>query len=363
MRTPRPTLLAAAALAALATTACQDHPAAPAAPETLTAEARTVSGIAPFTLGYLTRAHPASPCQAPPYREFDFWLGGWNVESLEGAPVGTNLVRTRADGCIVEENWVAAGGNPGRSINTYDAETGLWGQTWVSAFAGGHLRMYGGLDDEGRMVLEGERVQPDGIEWLDRYVWTRLDGGRVLQEGSVFIPAWNAGGQFQGVYVPTDDFQPIPATPGTSCQAQGISSESRRFDYFAGDWTVEAPGGRAVASSEVSVDLGGCLFEEVFTTDKGYEAVAYTYYMWREDIWYRTWIDSEGERLELSGGFDGERLVLTGSEAGNGASGQELDARMTWTSMPDGSVQVTHETSHDGGDTWRQDLVLVYRGS
>lgn len=113
----------------------------------------------------------------------------------------------------------------------------------------------------------------------------------------------------------------------------------------------------------MTVDLGGCLFEEVFTTDRGYEAVAYTYYMVREGIWYRTYIDSEGERLELSGGFEGTSLVLTGVEAGNGASGQELHARMTWTPMPDGSVDVTHETSDDGGDAWRQDLVLTYRGS
>lgn len=347
------------ALAALVTavTACQDT-ADPVGPETVLTEAPRASGLAPFTLGYLQRAHPQSPCMAPAYQEFDFWLGEWNVESLGGAPIGTNLVRTRADGCIVEENWVASSGNAGRSINTYDAETGLWTQTWVSANAAGHLRMFGGLDDDGHMILEGKRVQPNGIEFFDRYEWTPLADGRVRQDGSVVVPGFFEG-SFTGIYVPADDFEPFPVVGNGSCQPGGFGGVSRMFDYAAGSWSVEA-NGREIASSEVIVDLDGCLFEEIFTTTKGYEAVAFTYYMWREDRWYRTYIDSEGERLELEGQFEGDVLVLTGTEVGRGASGTELIARITWTPRADGSLEVAHSTSSDGGTTWHEELVLDY---
>lgn len=354
----RSTIALTAATLAVTLSACDVTPD-PVGPQTTVAEAPRGGGLAPFTLGYLTRAHPGSPCMAPSYREFDFWVGAWDVESTGGAPIGTNLVRTRADGCIVEENWVSRGGGSGRSINTYDAETGLWGQTWVSANAAGHLRMYGGLDADGRMILEGKRVTTTGTEIFDRYEWTPLSGGRVRQDGFLDVPSIPVSGQFTGIYVPSDDFEPFPVAPSASCQAGGFGAPSRLFDFAAGSWSVEA-NGQPIASSEVIVDLSGCLFEEVFTTPKGYEAVAYTYYMAYEATWYRTYIDSEGERIELQGGFDGDALVLTGTEAGRGASGQELLARVTWTPRADGSMEVAHGTSSDGGTTWHDELVLHY---
>lgn len=360
--TPIATLPAMAALALMAV-GCQDtpDPIGPdgAMPETVVAAAPSGPGLAPFTLGYLRRAHPRSPCQDGAHRQFDFWLGEWNVESTGGQLIGTNLVRTRADGCIVEENWVSAFGIPGRSLNTFDAETGLWAQTWVAANAAGHLRMFGGLDAAGRMILEGKRVTPAGVEWFDRYEWTPLDGGRVRQDGSVNIPSIPAQGSFTGIYVPADDFEPFPVVGHGSCQAGGFGQASRMFDYAVGSWLVEAQG-EPLATSTIAVDLDGCLFEEVFTTPKGYEAVAFTYYMWREDRWYRTYIDSEGERLELEGGFVGDALVLTGIEPGRGANGADLLARITWTPRSDGSIDVAHATSHDGGTTWHEELELHY---
>ena len=39
--------------------------------------------------------HPVRPsaCAAPAHRQFDFWLGQWNVFDPSGAQVGTNIVK------------------------------------------------------------------------------------------------------------------------------------------------------------------------------------------------------------------------------------------------------------------------------
>lgn len=351
-----------ATLALLPVAACQDQPTAiePAVGPTVRAEAGAPpSGLGPFTLGYLVRSHPASPCTAPSFREFDFWLGDWNVDNPAGQQVGTNRVVTRADGCIVEENWTSSTGVRGRSINAWDPETGMWSQTWVSAFAPGHLRMYGGLDAEGRMLLDGQRVTPNGTLVLDRYRWTVLPGGEVKQEGRLEVPSQDVVSTFTGIYSLTDDFQPAPEADPGHCSAGGISGSTRKLDFLVGSWSVQHAGDE-IGTAEVSTDLTGCLFEEVFRTPRGYEAVSYTYQDIVVGSWYRTYIDSEGERMEVSGGFQGDDLVLSGSEAGRGASGQVLDVRIRWTPMADGTVEVTHESSADGGASWSKDLVLDY---
>ena len=64
----------------------------------------------------------AHGCDAAPYRQFDFWLGHWDV--FTGTTLGgTNEVKSRVDGCVVEENWTSAGAGRGRSLNAYDAAT------------------------------------------------------------------------------------------------------------------------------------------------------------------------------------------------------------------------------------------------
>src|SRR6476619_5952611 len=49
----------------------------------------------------------AHGCGGARNRQFDFWLGRWDV--FTGATlVGTNEVKSRVDGCVVEENWTSA---------------------------------------------------------------------------------------------------------------------------------------------------------------------------------------------------------------------------------------------------------------
>lgn len=44
-------------------------------------------------------ATPA-PCSAPEYRQFDFWIGRWNVYGPDGRLAGTNDVTREFDGCV-----------------------------------------------------------------------------------------------------------------------------------------------------------------------------------------------------------------------------------------------------------------------
>src|SRR5689334_4174783 len=74
---------------------------------------------------------PATPCTAPEYRQFDFWLGDWDVTNPAGKAAGHNRVTSEYGGCVLQEHWTGAGGSVGSSFNIYDPVRKVWHQTWV----------------------------------------------------------------------------------------------------------------------------------------------------------------------------------------------------------------------------------------
>jgi hypothetical protein len=123
----------------------------------------------------------SAPCSAAPYRQFDFWLGEWEVTDSAGKPAGRNRIVSLFNGCGLQENWESAQGAKGTSLNVYDAVTGRWHQTWVDDH-GGLLELDGGID-AGKMVLIGSRpsVKEKGTRVVHRIVWTPLAPGKVQQ--------------------------------------------------------------------------------------------------------------------------------------------------------------------------------------
>jgi hypothetical protein len=124
------------------------------------------------------------PCAAPEYRQFDFWLGEWEVAGKGGQIVGHSRIESILLGCAIAEHWSsgAGGANDGKSYNLYNRELGRWEQFWVDA-KGSRLMLSGGLVD-GNMVLDArqERADPKtGIQKRERITWTPNADGSVRQ--------------------------------------------------------------------------------------------------------------------------------------------------------------------------------------
>ena len=126
-------------------------------------------------------AEVPSGCLAAEHRQFDFWLGDWDVHTPDGKLAGHNVITRVAGGCALHENWAGRGGFTGQSLNAWNARTGQWQQTWLDS-SGGRLDLAGSLRD-GAMVLEG--TEPDapkpGARLRHRITWTPQADGRVRQ--------------------------------------------------------------------------------------------------------------------------------------------------------------------------------------
>jgi tetratricopeptide (TPR) repeat protein len=116
------------------------------------------------------------PCNLPEHRQFDFWVGEWDVTSPANPGwSSTNRITLIHDGCTLHESYESPGGYAGSSFSFFDEKSGKWYQTWI--------------DNQGRpLFLEGGYKKPDMImvddrdpEKIQRIAWTRLKDKRVRQ--------------------------------------------------------------------------------------------------------------------------------------------------------------------------------------
>jgi ketosteroid isomerase-like protein len=122
---------------------------------------RIVSAVVLFAGNSLLSARvfadptPPAPCAAPVYRQFDFWVGDWDVFEVGGSiQIAHARVDIILDGCVLREDYQASDGHKGQSLTIYDAARGVWHQSWVTN-RGELLEIEGKLQD-GEVVLSGE---------------------------------------------------------------------------------------------------------------------------------------------------------------------------------------------------------------
>ncbi|MCL7966130.1 MAG: hypothetical protein M8835_00835 [marine benthic group bacterium] len=139
-------------------------------------------------------------CTSAEHAEFDFWLGDWEVHTVDQQLAGTNRITKVHGGCVLREEWTASGGGTGGSYNIYDSTRGTWHQTWVDD-QGNLLLLDGGLDARGRMVLRGERPGDDDVTITDEISWELNEDGTVTQVWSTSTDAGATWRElFHGVY-------------------------------------------------------------------------------------------------------------------------------------------------------------------
>ena len=104
------------------------------------------------------RATPPAPpppaCATPQHRQFDFWVGSWDVYPPGTRPlVAHSLIERRYDGCAIRENWMPLRGQGGGSFSAWRPGANSWRQTWVDS-SGAWVEFTGGMDGDA-MVLTG----------------------------------------------------------------------------------------------------------------------------------------------------------------------------------------------------------------
>lgn len=121
----------------------------------------------------------ASHCNDKRARQFDFWLGSYNVRNYAGKLEGTDTIVRSYGNCVVQERFASSDGQSfGSSFSFFDEPSQQWHYVWVDnlgafeLFSGGRIgpsmRMTG-WTHSGRSTRE------------ERMTWTPLSRGRIRQ--------------------------------------------------------------------------------------------------------------------------------------------------------------------------------------
>jgi len=115
-------------------------------------------------------------CVAPEYRQFDFWIGDWDVFDVDNASTKVACIRVDRilDGCVLREDYQGTDSLKGQSFSLYDAPRKVWRQSWVTN-RGRSLVLEGKLQGD-EMVLAGAYKSASGEETLVRGIWKPVSG-------------------------------------------------------------------------------------------------------------------------------------------------------------------------------------------
>ena len=108
-----------------------------------------------FTLFLISNCLSAQrlPCSSPQFRQFDFWIGEWDVFGKNGQKAGDSKISLILDSCIILEEWTSANMQQGlryagKSFNTWNSASKEWQQTWVDNTGNTTAYTHGKFEDK-----------------------------------------------------------------------------------------------------------------------------------------------------------------------------------------------------------------------
>ena len=144
------------------------------------------------TSGRMPRQAVNPACSATEFRQFDFWLGDWDVFDVgKSAVVAHARVDLILDGCVLREDYEGANRLHGQSFTLYDPSRKIWHQSWATNR--GQLLVIEGKLEAGEMLLAGADRTAEGKERRVRGTWKPMNGG--VRETAVVSN--DAGGTWQ----------------------------------------------------------------------------------------------------------------------------------------------------------------------
>jgi hypothetical protein len=142
-----------------------------------------------------------------------------------------------------------------------------------------------------------------------------------------------------------------------------------RIAFLQGDWKVEMkfkmdPSADWIASSataKTEAVLNGRFIQSDYSGDMmgmPFNGIDHTTYNRETGQYESVWIDDMGAKMSfLSGNFEGDKLVMTGTDIWQG---QKYHTKSVATKVSDDEVQWSMYMSLDGGETWFENMNMHF---
>ena len=315
-------------------------------------------------------------------REFDFWLGEWEVQvrrlqedgSWADQEKGTAHIYSILDGNAVLELWNGQAANPsgyafrGFSLRHYDRDSARWvlALNWPSPDRPSFYQLTGSFR-HGRGEFFVSYRDTAGVDNLVRYTFSditpvslRWDDG-VSRDGG---KTWASSMIFEFSRTGDRSHWPGPGEPAPTYHDGSLCGGGRfsEFDFLQGRWEgtfTPTAGGTERASAEMTAHrvLDGCALMSLLayeTAEGRREVFEIRSYLPQRGDWVELRLDDRPESAMemLAGDLEDGKLVLTELAPRGGEPPLRL-SRIRWLAMEEDRAAFELSESVNAGATWR----------
>lgn len=161
-----------------------------------------------------------------------------------------------------------------------------------------------------------------------------------------FLTFTDAGGQTRSTPADRPKAQPCPE-----------NAETRRFDFWVGNWDVTSQG-QKIADSKISLIEGNCVVLEQYSQADGYSGESFNFYDPALKLWRQVWVDRSGNISEFSGQYRDGAMYYEGVTYS--LSGTRMLRKMTLYNLGPDQVRQLSQRSTDDGQTWNVNYDFLY---
>jgi hypothetical protein len=313
--------------------------------------------LAPFFPAVAGGQQSGAVCRDPSYRQFDFWLGEWDVLNRQRRPQGvrwgitgraTDRVYAVANGCGIVEHWRgtnAAGQVLGYSLRAWNPEKHQWDLVllWPQPNRPRFSTLEGGFR-HGRGDFSRSGTDADGNRVETRFTFAdigprtlRWNNGTSMDEGRSWSTTWIME------FTRRDSLADPLLNGPTRSRARCTFPQIHGMDAWLGDWDGEAvlAAGDTVPARARSYEiLDGCAQMDFLDVGEGNAAVkVYRVRTYEPDLkrWVEYRLDGRHGIIErLEGSVDGASAVL---ETPDDSGGDGRRVRTRWTRIATDRVE------------------------
>ena len=136
--------------------------------------------------------------------------------------------------------------------------------------------------------------------------------------------------------------------------------ENSQFDFWVGNWNVYDRQDKKVGENRIEKQYENCLIQENWVSTAANKGTSYNYYNPADSTWNQLWVDNQGSILNLSGGFQDDRMILK-SGLQTSQKGQQYYNQISWINKPDGTVHQVWEILNPAGAVLQTAFYGIYK--
>lgn len=276
-------------------------------------------------------------CNTPEARQFDFWIGEWDISNRQANPAApssaalypTGSAEMRvypvADGCGIVEHWegnLSWGRVLGFSLRAYDPQSETWSLllNWPAPNSGkpAAFSTLEGVFRHGRGEFFSSTTGADGTVTKNRFTFSDISANRYRWDAASSIDnglSWKSTWIMEGIRRDALTSAPVRAGPQLASVADDCAAtpETEALAFLEGAWVGQTEDELPVQLEVIPI-LGGCAVIEHLTvgTTPQWKAFRVRAYQPGESQWIQFSVDNEnGGISRFKSKPQGERVEWT----------------------------------------------------